>query len=258
MRSTRLWDTALPCVYLVVLLLLVELGVRITQMPEYLLPAPSLVLQEVLRKVPVFLPHLAVTMTEALLGFVGGNVFAILFGFLFSQWRTIRQGFYPLIVGFQAVPIVAIAPFVIIWFGPGLAGKAFMAALICYFPATVIATNGFSRVNRDALAFMMSLGASRWRIFWSLQFPSAIPAIVSALQVSATLCTVGAIVAELSGASEGVGYLIIRASYEFRTVTLFAILAITSVATFALFKAVQLLGNRYGRRFTFSYAAPTE
>jgi len=166
-----------------------------------------------------------------------------------------RQGFYPILVGFQAVPILAVAPFVSIWFGPGILGKAIMAGLICYFPATVISTDGFSRSNRDALFLLRSFGCSRWRIFSALQFPSAIPALVSAFEVSATLCTIGAVVAELSGASKGVGYLILMASYEFRTTTLFAVLAVTSFATLALFKTVQILGKAYVRRYTFSYAS---
>ncbi len=258
MGSGKIGRTVLPATYFVCLLVLVEASVRLLHVPDYLCPRPSAVLREMLVEAPLLLRHLGTTMSEALLGFAGGNACAIVFGMAFSQWRPFRQGLYPLVVGFQAVPIVALAPFVSIWFGPGLLGKAFIAALICYFPATVIATDGFARVNRDALAFMESVGASQWRVFWSLRFPSAIPAIMAALQVSATLCTVGAVVAEISGANQGVGYLILRASYEFRTVTLFAALTVTSIATFALFKTVQAIGAWYGRRYVFSYAAPTQ
>jgi NitT/TauT family transport system permease protein len=204
------------------------------------------------------MPHLYVTLAEALIGFAVGNSFALLFGALFSQSRVIQKGIYPVIVGLQAVPILAIAPFILIWFGPGLIGKAVMAALICYFPATVISTDGLSRVNRDALALFDSLGASRSTIFWSLRLPAAFPAIISSLQVSATLCIVGAIVAELSGASKGVGYLIIRASYEFRTTMLFAVLTLVSLVTYGFFYLIQTLGRRLSRRFTFNYTSSVE
>lgn len=248
----------LPWACLLGSLLAAEAAIRLAGVPDYLLPMPSAVLREIVTQMPRFLPHLRVTMTEAILGFLGGNVAAILFGFLFSQWRLLREGGYPLIVALQAVPIVAVAPFIMIWFGPGLAGKAIMAGLLCYFPATVIATDGFSRVNREALNFMLSLGASRWQVFSALRLPSAIPSILSALEVSATLCTVGAVVAELAGSSEGIGYLVVRASYEFRTVTLFAVLSVTSCSTLVLFKAVQALGRRYGRRFSFSFAVSSD
>ena len=137
-------------------------------------------------------------------------------------------------------------------------GKAVMAALICYFPATVISTNGFMRVNRDALLLLQSIGASRWRTFFGLQLPSAVPGILSALEVSATLCFVGAVVAELAGASKGVGYLIVRASYEFDSTRLFAVLTITSIATIAFFALVRYIGSHYARRYRFSYASPSD
>jgi NitT/TauT family transport system permease protein len=102
------------------------------------------------------------------------------------------------------------------------------------------------------------MGATWWQIFKSLRFPSAIPGIVSALQVSATLCTIGAVVAELAGANKGVGYLIVLASYEFRTPTLFAVLGMTSFATFLFFKTVQYIGRKYAEKYSFSYSVPTD
>ncbi len=248
----------LPWICFVALLTFAEVLLRVAHVPAYLIPTPSAILMEMVGSFPNLLRHLRITMIEALLGFVGGNCLAIVFGVGFSQVRFLREGMYPIVVGLQAVPVVAVAPFVLIWFGPGLVGKAIMAGLICYFPATVIATNGFSRVNRDALTFLRSLGATPQQVFWSLRLPGAIPSILSALEVSATLCTVGAVVAEMAGSSEGVGYLIVRASYEFRTATLFSALAVTSLFTFLLFKIVQLLGRHYGYRYSFSYTTAAD
>lgn len=247
-----------PWLYFTGLLVIVEFIVRISDIPEYLLPAPSVVIVEIYTKFWTILVHLAVTFAEAFIGFLGGNICAIFFGFIFSHWKPARQGFYPIIIGMQAVPVVAIAPFILIWFGSGIIGKAIMAGLICYFPATVTSTDGFSKLNRDGLLLLQSMGASQWRIFMSLRLPSAIPGIMSALQVSASLCTIGAIVAELAGASKGVGYLIVMASYEFRTPTLFAVLSLTSFVTFFFFKAIQLIGNKYARKYSFSYSVPVD
>ena len=255
-KPNNLRDWLSPWIYFVVILVFVEAFLRIFDVPEYLLPLPTRVVAAAVAKVSLISKHLLVTLSEALLGFIAGNSCAIAFGFLFSLWRPVRQGIYPIIVAMQAVPIVAIAPFIQIWFGSGMTGKAVMAALICYFPATVISTNGFSKANRDALLFLESLGASRWQVFHRLRFPSAIPGIMSALQVSASLCVIGAVVAELAGANKGVGYLIVSASYEFRTTDLFAILAITSIASFVLFKLVEFVGNVYATKYSFSYAVP--
>lgn len=258
MGKTKLYSRLAPWLYFAGILLLVELVVKISNLPEYLFPAPSVVILEIWSKFGTILKHLAITLAEAIMGFVGGNICAFIFGFFFSQWRPARQGLYPIVVAMQAVPVVAIAPFILIWFGSGIAGKAIMAGLICYFPATVISTDGFSRVNRDGLLLLQSMGASWWRIFKSLRLPSAIPGIMSALQVSATLCTIGAIVAELAGANKGVGYLIVMASYQFNTSMLFAVLSMTSIATFLLFKGVQFIGDKCVKKYSFSYSVPVD
>lgn len=244
--------------YLTALVGALELVLRVAAVPSYLLPTPSAVVGELIRLLPDIGVHLGITVSEALLGFLLGNLLAVLFGALVCLVRPFREGIYPLLVALQAVPVVALAPFVTIWFGPGLFGKVVLAALMCYFPATVISANGFTSVNRDALALLESVGASQSEVFWRLRVPSAIPSIVAALEVSATLSTIGAVVAELSGASRGIGYLIVRASYEFRTPTLFAALTAISLTTLALFKTVQFVGGRYSARYRFSYAAPLE
>lgn len=254
MKFKKYFQFLLPLSYISLILIASEFLIRFFEVPEFYLPLPSKVFQTAIKNIEIILFHLGVTLTEALIGFLLGNFFGIIFGFLFSQLKFVRQAFYPIVVGLQTVPIVAIAPFIIIWFGPGLIGKVIMAALICYFPATVISTNGFSHVNKDALALLKSIGASKMRIFTNLRFPSAVPAIISALQVSSTLCAIGAIVAELAGSDKGVGYLIIRASYEYRTPMLFATLIITSIATFLFFKIIQSVGGIYAIRYKFGYS----
>lgn len=263
MRISKTQSHAAPAwlksiLYFSILLGGTEFVIRAFAVPSYLLPAPSTVIAEMIRISPDLIYHLGITASEALLGFAVGNILAIFFGALICLVRPFREGVYPLLVAFQAVPIVALAPFVNMWFGTGLAGKVVLAALMCYFPATVISANGFAAVNRDALALLYSAGASEGDVFRILRVPSAIPAIFAALEVSATLSTIGAVVAEIAGSNKGIGYLIVRASYEFRTSTLFAALATISLATVAQFKVVHWLGMRLSSRFRFSYAMPLE
>jgi NitT/TauT family transport system permease protein len=184
---------------------LLELSLKLAKVPSYLIPAPSGVLRAVFTEAHVIVPNLGFTMTEAVMGFVMGNLGAFVFGVVISQVPGARDRFYPFLIGFQAIPIVAIAPFIQIWFGSGYFGKALLASLIVYFPATVLAP-------------------------------------------------VGAIVAELAGADRGVGYLILRASYEFQTTRLFAILTLTSLATILFYVVVNIIGEYYGHRFGFSYS----
>ena len=253
MDRLKTYKLFIPIGSFMMLLVIAEAFLRLFNVPDYYFPTPSSIFLEIFFSVKIIIPHLMVTMIEALIGFIGGNLCALIVAVIFSELQIIKLGLYPIMIGLQAVPIIAIAPFINIWFGPTILGKAIMAGLICYFPAVVIATNGFSTTNRDAFYLLESIGATKWQIFYHLRLPSAIPSIVSALQISSTLCTIGAIVAELSGASKGVGYIIVRASYEFRTTMLFATLAVTSIATITLFKFVQFIGDKYGKRFSLSY-----
>lgn len=242
-------------IYFLILLAAVEALLVLLDVPDYIFPTPTSIFETLWKQFNLISKHVGVTMIEAVAGFLVGNSLAITFGFLFSQLRILRQGLYPVIVGLQAVPIVAIAPFITIWFGPGIEGKIALAAIICYFPATVIATNGFSRISQEGRDLLLSMGASRWRIFLSLALPSAIPAITSALEVSATLCTIGAVVAELAGGSAGAGFLILRASYEFQTNMLFAVLTGIAFAAVAFFKIVQTTGKHYALKYSISHVA---
>ena len=221
--------------------------------PDHFFPRPSVVFEEITINFGHFLPHIGLTFGEAAIGFVVGNIAAFVFAILFSQLRIFRQTFYPLVIAFQAVTILAIAPFVAIWFGTDLLGKAIVAAIICYFPATVILTNALTELNRDAHRFLLSLGASRAEILRYLAIPSAVPAVFSAVQVSSVLCVVGALVAEFSGSDFGAGYLILKASAEYQTKTLFAILALVSMVTFAIYFLVGAVGTKVTKTLGFKY-----
>lgn len=244
-----------PLVALLALLIVFECCLRIFDVPAYLVPLPSQVLMAIGHGALIIIKHLSYTLAEALLGFIIGNLFAIAFGVIFSVCRIVRNSLFPLIVGLQAIPIVAIAPYIQIWFGPGLLGKVFLAALVCYFPATVISTTGFSRANKDASILLEAMGANRWQTLKYLRIPGAVPSILSALKISASLCMIGAIVAELAGAAQGIGYLILRASYEFRSADLFGYVSITTLVCYLLFKGVELLGNIYAKKYSFSYSS---
>lgn len=243
-----------PIVASLLLVGVIELWVVYGDVAEYLFPRPSQVVIELWNNLPMYLPHLFLTTIEAMIGFVVGNVLAAVFALGFSQVTLLRIGIYPVVIGFQAVPILAIAPFVAIWFGTDILGKSVVAALICYFPATVIMTDALTNLNKDALKFLSSLGADRGDVFRYLALPSSVPASLAALQVTSTLCFVGAIVAEIAGSEGGVGFLILKASYEYRTKTLFAVLILVSVVTLAFFLVVRTASARLTRRFSLRYA----
>ena len=224
-------------VYLVAcgMLLFWEAVVLIFHVPDYIIPAPSAIVIEITKNFNLLLQHTAITMLEAGLGFLGANVLAIFAAVLFVHVPFLERVIFPSFVTIQSIPIVAFAPLIGLWFGEGLLGKVIMAGLITVFPMVVNATTGLKAVDKEAIDLMQTLSASRYQILMKLRLPSSLPFIISALRISGPLAVVGAIVAELSAASSGIGYLILVAAYRVETVRLFACLFFAAIAGLSFF-----------------------
>jgi len=226
------------------MVLLWEATVVFCEVPDYVVPAPSAVFGEITREFDLLLRHTAITVAEAGLGFLAANVLAVFTAVLFVHVPFLERVVFPSFVTLQSIPIVAFAPLIGLWFGEGLLGKVIMAALITIFPMVVNATTGLRAVDREAIDLMRTLSASRYQILMKLRFPSSLPFIISALRISGPLAVVGAIVAELSAASSGIGYLILVAAYRVETVRLFACLffaAAAGIMFFGIARVAELL-----------------
>lgn len=222
-----------------------ELVVRLVGVPEYLVPAASSVILEIGGNFWSLVGDTLITMAEAILGFLIANICGILLAVAFVHSKSVERGLYPYAIALKAVPLIAIAPLLIMWFGNGMLGKVIMAAIISFFPVLVNATIGLKSIDRQALDLMHSLSASQSQILLKLRFPSALPYIFSGLKISSTLSVIGAIVAELSGATEGIGYVIMIASYRFETVTLFSAIIAASIGGIIFFGVLSLIERRY-------------
>jgi len=231
-------------VFLIAFLVFWEIIVRVFSIPEYLIPAPSRILAEIRIESISLLVDLSITMMEAFLGFLIANVLGIIFAVAFVHSRLIENCIYPYAIAFKAIPLVAIAPLLVLWFGSGLMGKVVMASTISFFPILVNATIGLKSIDPEALDLMKSLSASRMQILIKLRLPIALPHIFSALKISSTLSVIGAIVAEMSGATQGIGHAIMVASYGLETPTLFAGIVSSSLGSILFFKAIAFVENK--------------
>ena len=185
------------------------LGV-ISKFPSFILPRPTDVwdkLIQVLRDGTLFY-HLAVTLWEVLLGLFAGVGVATVFGYLLAKSPTIEHLLSPYIVASQSAPTVAIAPLLVIWFGPGLLSKILIAALIVFFPVLVNTIVGIRSVPDDLYNLMRSLRANRLQILRYLEVPAAMPVLLGGLRIGATLAVIGAVVGEFVGSDKGLGFLI--------------------------------------------------
>ena len=216
---------------LVAILWLWQEAVSYFAVPTYILPAPSAIGQALWRGVSslVYVQNLWVTVLETVLGFLAGAALAFLLGTVLALSRKTEYYCYPLIIMFQSLPKVALAPLIVIWFGLGLTSKVINAALIAFFPLMVNTIVGLRSADEDRLNLMRSLDASEAQIFWMLRLPSALPFLMAGLEVAMIFALIGAIVAEFVSATSGLGVLINSLNFSGDTAGIFSILLILAV-----------------------------
>ncbi len=208
-RSNR-WQLWLAPAFGVILLLIWEGVARSGWYAEFLVPTPRSVAERWwdIATDGSLVRHTAVTLREVLTGLLIGIFAAFGLGYWLAKSRIIAYTLTPYLVALQAVPIVAIAPLLIIWFGAGFTSKIIICALLVFFPMLVNTVIGMRNIPAELRDLMRSLEASPLQTFWKLELPAAMPIVIGGLKVSATLSVIGAVVGEFVSASEGLGYLI--------------------------------------------------
>ena len=212
--------------------------------PVYLVPAPTDVIVAFWNDLGLLASSSVTTIIEAFLGFLIGNLVALLVAASFIYAKLIEEMFYPVAILIKTIPIVAIAPVLKIMLGNGIEPKVAVAALICFFPTLVNAVRGFRAVDPQLIELMHVLSASKTEVFLRVRLQSALPYIFSALKISVTMCVLGAIVGEWIGANHGIGYLLIQSMYVFDTPRLFATILTASFIAIAGFAIVSVLEKR--------------
>jgi ABC-type nitrate/sulfonate/bicarbonate transport system permease component len=255
-----------PALVIVALTGIWQLVVRGFDVKPYVLPAPTSIVREAVTSWRILLPNLRVTATEMLLGFGLAAGVGISLGTLIASSPIFRRSVLPLVIASQTVPVIAIAPVLVIWFGYDILPRVLVTALIAFFPLTVNTVSGFRAVDPELIRLFRSLNASRVQIFRKLTFPSGLPYIFAGLKVAATLSVIGATVGEWVGANRGLGYQIITDTAQLETARVFAsilLLSLSGIALYLIMAAVEWVSLpwRYSvrarRRFTLSMARPS-
>jgi NitT/TauT family transport system permease protein len=223
---------------------------RLLQAPEYLVPAPSTLAARLSSDTGYLLGHAATTFMEAVLGLFLAMVIGFLFGVLFVHFPVAERAILPYFVAYQAVPVIAVAPLFILWFGNGLGSKVTMAAVLCFFPITVSSSRGLASVSSDQLDLFRIHAATRWQVFALLRLPASVPHLMTGIRVSTSLAMIGAIVAEYAGADRGIGYVIMQSSYRLDTPLLFCAIGFAALGGVLLFGAVRAAETVFLDRFT--------
>ena len=230
-----------PSLLLITLLLIWEGAVRLTDTPRWMLPPPSAVAVAFRDDWRLLLEHTRATLVEVLLGFLLALVTGLLMGVAIDSSRIIERAVYPLLIASQTIPMVVLAPLLLIWFGYGLLPKVLVAALVAFFPIAVNTVDGLRAGDREILALLRSMGAGTWRRFRLAKVPAALPSIFSGARIAITFAVIGAVFGELVGAKEGLGYLMERSASQFQTARVFACIVILALLGISLFTIVALL-----------------
>jgi NitT/TauT family transport system permease protein len=238
-RHARLWRRrALPVIGIVGLIVGWWLVIWVFNVQPFIAPSPAAVVATLYEKRAVLLANLLPTAFEAAAGFLLGMVSAILVATVFVHSRALQEIFFPVVLAFNAVPLVAKAPVLVLIMGNGPEPKITIAALVCFFPTLVNMVRGLESVNPQAMELMRILSASRTEIFFRLRLLNSLPYLFSSLRIGASLAVIGAVVGEWVGSQTGIGALILQATFNFDSPLLYAAIVMSASLSLLFFLVV--------------------
>ena len=220
---------------LVGIVVLWQLATSMLEIPGYLLPSPAAIIADLARRWPMLLANSWITVFEIVAGFIISVLIAIPLAICITYSRPLDRAIYPLIVGSQTIPKVAIAPLLLAWFGFGLLPKIAIVVLVAFFPIVVSSVVGLRSASPQMLHLARSMGASPGQIFWRFRLPQALPSVFAGMKVATVLAVIGAVVAEFVGADSGLGYLIMVAGSDFKIDQQFSAILVLSLIGMLLF-----------------------
>lgn len=220
-----------------------EAWVLVRHTPSYVLPSPGRVVGAIPESLSLMPGHIATTLIEALAGLVAGALAGAVLAAVLASVRLVRQVLYPLLVVSQTVPIIVLAPLLVLGFGYGLAPKIVVVALIAFFPVVVATVDGLDSADPEMVDLVRAMGANRSRVFATVRVPAAVPAFFSGLRIAAAYAVGSAVIGEYVGASSGIGVFIDRSKRSYFIDRIFVAVLVTAALSVALFGLVTLLGR---------------
>ena len=248
MSAYKRFQNILPAILSIVFALLAwQLTVQWTQLPRFILPAPMDVWSRFLKALNdgSLLYHTGITLAEIVLGLLVGITFATVLGYVLAKSRSLEKVLSPYLVASQAIPIVAIAPLLVIWLGDGILSKVVICALIVFFPVLVNTVVGVRAVPPALYDLMHSIRATRWQILLKLEIPASLPIMLGGLRIGATLSVIGAIVGELVDAQQGLGFLLQLGDFQYDTSMVFVAVFMLIVLALSMYGVVTLLERKF-------------
>jgi NitT/TauT family transport system permease protein len=238
---------ALPLLGAASILLFWQFAVPALGVPTFIVPTPAAVAVKFLGEWRFLLMNALPTVLESVLGFLFGNGVAIVLAVIFIHSRAIQATYFPVILFFNTIPVLALAPIIILIFGLGMLPKVIIAAVICFFPTLVNMVRGLTLATPNELELMHVLSASRAEVFWRLRVPRSLPLLFASLKIASTTCVIGAVVGEWIGSNQGLGALIIQSTFNYQSDRLFAAVFLASSMALVFFGMVAAVERGFVR-----------
>jgi len=237
--DSMLSEIIMPIATLIALVALWQIFTMVMKPPVWLLPSPTAVAGAAYEWREDLPFHIWITLYETLVGFVASILLGIPLAIMIVYSPLLQRTIYPILLAFQSVPKVAIAPLLLMWVGHGEAPKMIVVFLVCFFPIVVSATSGMQAVPAALLDLVRSLSASQTQVFLKIRLPNAMPYIFVGLKVAITLAVIGAVIGEFVGSNSGLGYLILISTQQFDTALAFTSIILLTLMSIALFYMVE-------------------
>ena len=233
----------IPVLSVLMVLVSWEIIVVLFDIQKYILPRPTNVLMKIVDNYELVLSHAKYTVFEAVVGILGSVVIAVLTAIVLDKVKIIKSFVYPLLTISQTVPLMAIAPLLLIWFGFGVDAKILVVILVCYFPITINIISGFDEIDQDEIDLFKVMKASTLNTYKKLKIPYALPYFFSGLKIATTYAVLGALIAEYMGGANGLGIYLIRAMKSFDIEMVFGIIIVIITLTLLLLTLVHFIEN---------------
>ena len=237
----KIANKSIPVVFLALLIIIWQLISNAGGIPKYILPSPVDIGKIIIKILPDLKVHSLTTLWEAMLGLIISVTVSLVLAILMDSINIVKKALYPIIIVSQTIPIIALAPLFIIWFGFGIMPKILAVVLICFFPIVISLVDGLDSVDKDLLNLMKSMKASKLMIFRHIKLPAAIVSFFSGLRIAVTYSIMGAVIGEWLGGEKGLGVYMMRVKHSYALDKFFASILVIVVLSVLLFKIITVI-----------------
>jgi NitT/TauT family transport system permease protein len=241
-NGRRKLEIAMPWLLGTGILLIWQMAVVVFGIQPFILPSPTEIFTALIENFAPIMQHSLYTLVSTMIGFLFGVVFGLVLGVVIGSSRLFYVGLYPILIGFNSIPKVAVVPILVLWLGIGQPTAIATAFLLSFFPIAVNVATGLATVEPELQDVLLSLGASKTDLLFKIGLPRAMPYFFASLKVSITLAFIGAVIAETIASNDGIGYLMLQASSQFRIPLMFAgvaVIAAMGIITYLIFAFIE-------------------